>query len=166
MDDLKNRLSKLENAINGLVKNFKKIEDVKKKKDLYEFSNQELMKWLKDNDVDFNENIKDTLVSIVWKNLNEWEWEYYYEEEPEEEEEEEESESLSDLTSDEDDDDGSDGTADVMYDDANGKEVVILVLYMGEFDIADILHTFITLISILSCSGSPREIISFSRNST
>ena len=67
---------------------------------------------------------------------------------------------------DDDDDDGSDGTADVMYDDANGKEVVILVLYMGEFDIADILHTFITLISILSCSGSPREIISFSRNST
>jgi hypothetical protein len=106
MDDLKNRLSKLENAINGLVKNFKKIEDVKKKKDLYEFSNQELMKWLKDNEVDFNENIKDTLVSIVWKNLNEWEWdwEYYYEDEEEEEEGEEESESLSDLTSDDDDD--------------------------------------------------------------
>jgi hypothetical protein len=109
MDDLKKRLSKLENAINGLVKNFKKIEDVKKKKDLYEFSNQELMKWLKDNEVDFNENIKDTLVSIVWKNLNEWEWdwEYYYEDEEdqdEEEEGEEESESLSDLTSDDDDD--------------------------------------------------------------
>jgi hypothetical protein len=107
MDDLKNRLSKLENAINGLVKNFKKIEDVKKKKDLYEFSNQELMKWLKDNEVDFNENIKDTLVSIVWKNLNEWEWEYYYEDQEEDEEDQEEgeekSESLSDLSSDDDD---------------------------------------------------------------
>jgi len=103
MDDLKNRLSKLENAINGLVKNFKKIEDVKKKKDLYEFSNQELMKWLKDNEVDFNENIKDTLVSIVWKNLNEWEWEYYYEDEEDQEEGEEKSESLTDLSSDDND---------------------------------------------------------------
>lgn len=113
MDDLKNRLSKLENAINGLVKNFKKIEDVKKKKDLYEFSNQELMKWLKDNEVDFNENIKDTLVSIVWKNLNEWEWEYYYEDQEEDEEEQEEgeekSESLSDLSSDDNDYEGGNG---------------------------------------------------------
>jgi hypothetical protein len=102
MDDIKNRLSKLENAINTLVKNFKRIEDVKKKKDLYEFSNQELIKWLKENDIEFNENIKDTLVSIVWKNLNEWEWEYYYEEEPDEEDEEDEekSESLSEFTSD------------------------------------------------------------------
>ena len=106
MDDLKKRLSKLEDAITGLVKSFKKIEDVKKKKDLYSFSNQELMKWLKDNDVEVSENIKDTLVSIVWKNLNEWEWEYYYdEEEPEEDPEEaDDSESLSDLSDESDND--------------------------------------------------------------
>ena len=102
MDDLKNRLSTLENTIICLVKNLKKIEDVKKKKDLYEFSNTQLIKWLKDNEIDFNDSVKDILVDIVWTNLNEWEWEYYYEEEEDQEEEEEEedddSKSLSDLS--------------------------------------------------------------------
>jgi hypothetical protein len=103
MDDLKTRLSKLENAISNLVDKFKKIEDVKNKKDLYEFSTQQLIKWLKDNDVDFSEKIKDRLIDIVWSNLNEWEWEYYYENDNEESEEEEESESLSDLDESEED---------------------------------------------------------------
>ena len=95
MDDLKNRLSKLENTISNLVDKIKKIEDVKNKKELYNFSTQQLIKWLKDNEVDFNEKIKDRLIDIVWNNLNEWEWEYYYEKD--EEEEESKSESLSDL---------------------------------------------------------------------
>ena len=61
------------------------------------------MKWLKDNQVNYNENIKDTLVDIVWKNINEWEWEYYYEDEEEEEDPEpEKEESVSDLTDDSD----------------------------------------------------------------
>ena len=102
MDDLKKRINKLENVITTLVSGMKKIEDVKKKNDLYNFTNQQLMKWLKDNEVNYNENIKDALVDIVWKNLNEWEWEYYDEigesveesEEEEEEEEEEESEEI------------------------------------------------------------------------
>ena len=100
MDDLKNRLSNLENTINCLVKNLKKIEDVKKKKDLYEFSNTQLIKWLKDNEIDFNDSVKDILVDIVWTNLNEWEWEYYYEEEEveEDDEEDDDSKSLSDLS--------------------------------------------------------------------
>lgn len=97
MDDLKNRLSKLENTISNLVDKIKKIEDVKNKKELYNFSTQQLIKWLKDNEVDFNEKIKDRLIDIVWNNLNEWEWEYYYEKDEEEEEEESKSESLSDL---------------------------------------------------------------------
>jgi len=98
MDDLKNRLSKLENTISNLVDKIKKIEDVKNKKELYNFSTQQLIKWLKDNEVDFNEKIKDRLIDIVWSNLNEWEWEYYYEKDEEEEEEEKsDSESLSDL---------------------------------------------------------------------
>jgi len=92
MDDLKNRLSKLENTINTLVNNFKKIEDVKRKKDLYQFSTNQLIKWLKDNEVDFNESIKDRLIDIVWTNLNEWEWEYYYEDEEETELSEDEAE--------------------------------------------------------------------------
>jgi len=88
MDSLKNRISKLENTINTLVNNFKKIEDVKRKKDLYSFSTQQLIKWLKENEVDFNESIKDRLIDIVWTNLNEWEWEYYDDEEEEESDEE------------------------------------------------------------------------------
>ena len=85
MNDINERISKLENVINNLVNSFKKIEDVKKKNDLYSFSTQQLMKWLKDNEINYNENIKDTLIDIVWKNLNEWEWEYYDDEEEEEE---------------------------------------------------------------------------------
>ncbi len=92
MDDLKNRLSRLENTINTLVNKFKKIEDVKKKKDLYTFSTQQLTKWLKDNEVEFSEKIKDRLIDIVWSNLNDWEWEYYYEKEDEADEEAEEDE--------------------------------------------------------------------------
>jgi len=88
MDSLKTRLSKLEKTINTLVNNFKKIEDVKRKKDLYNFSSQQLIKWLKENEVDFNESIKDRLIDIVWTNLNEWEWEYYDDEEEEESDEE------------------------------------------------------------------------------
>ena len=98
MNDINERISKLENVINNLVNSFKKIEDVKKKNDLYSFSTQQLMKWLKDNEINYNENIKDTLIDIVWKNLNEWEWEYYYEE-PEEEKEESCEEEKSDSDS-------------------------------------------------------------------
>ena len=93
MDSLKTRISKLEKTINNLVNNFKKIEDVKRKKDLYSFSTQQLIKWLKENEVDFNESIKDRLIDIVWTNLNEWEWEYYEDEDKEEEEDEEEGDS-------------------------------------------------------------------------
>ena len=91
MDDLKNRMSNLENTINNLVNSMKKIEEVKSKEDLYSFTNQQLMKWLKDNQVNYNSNIKDTLVDIVWKNINEWEWdwEYYYEDEEDEDQEDE-----------------------------------------------------------------------------
>ena len=103
MDKLNTRLSNLENVISNLVSSMKKIEEVKKKDDLYNFTNQQLMKWLKDNQVNYNENIKDTLVDIVWKNINEWEWEYYYEDEEEEEDPEpEKEESVSDLTDDSD----------------------------------------------------------------
>jgi hypothetical protein len=102
MDDLKTRLSKLEKTINNLVDKFKKIEDVKNKKDLYQFSTQQLIKWLKDNQVDFSEKIKDRLIDIVWTNLNEWEWEYYddegEEDEEEDEEEEEDNEASESLT--------------------------------------------------------------------
>ena len=101
MDKLNTRLSNLENVISNLVSSMKKIEEVKKKDDLYNFTNQQLMKWLKDNQVNYNENIKDTLVDIVWKNINEWEWEYYYEDE-EEHPEPEKEESVSDLTDDSD----------------------------------------------------------------
>jgi len=103
MDDLKNRISNLENTINNLVSSMKKIEEVKTKEDLYSFTNQQLMKWLKDNQVNYNSNIKDTLVDIVWKNINEWEWEYYYEDDQEDEDQEDEDqedkeESLSELS--------------------------------------------------------------------
>jgi hypothetical protein len=123
MDDLKNRLSSLEKTINNLVNNMKKIEDVKNKEDLYAFTNQQLMKWLKDNQVNYNSNIKDTLVDIVWKNMNEWEWEYYYEDEEDQEEDQEEGEdedeeiennkddSLSDLSSSSDEEEEGDGKA-------------------------------------------------------
>ena len=84
MDSINKRIDNLENTINKLIDSLKKIEDVKNKQDLYSFSTQQLIKWLKDNEVVFDENIKDTLVDIVWTNLNEWEWDYYYEEESEE----------------------------------------------------------------------------------
>jgi len=93
MNDLKTRLSNLENLVSNIASSLKKIEDVKKKDDLYSFTNQQLIKWLKDNEVNYNENIKDTLIDIVWKNLNEWEWEYYYEESEESEESEENKDS-------------------------------------------------------------------------
>ena len=79
MDSINKRIDSLEKTINNLIDSLKKIEDVKNKQDLYSFSTQQLIKWLKDNEVDFNESVKDTLVDIVWTNLNEWEWEYYYE---------------------------------------------------------------------------------------
>jgi hypothetical protein len=57
----------------------------------------------------YNENIKDTLVDIVWKNLNEWEWEYYYENDEEDNDQPEETAAdddseLSDLTNSDSDD--------------------------------------------------------------
>ena len=79
MSDINERISKLENVIKNLVNSFKKIEDIKKKEDLYSFSTQQLIKWLKDNEINYNENVKNVIIDIVWKNLNEWEWEYYYE---------------------------------------------------------------------------------------
>lgn len=88
MDEIKDRLSNLENVISNLVSSMKKIEDVQSKKDLYSFSTKQLIKWLNDNEVEYQEDIRDRLVDIVWKNLNEWEWEYYYEDEDEEESEE------------------------------------------------------------------------------
>ena len=115
MDDLKKRLGNLENVISNLVSSLKKIEDVKKKDDLYSFTNQQLMKWLKDNQVNYNDSIKDSLVDIVWKNLKEWEWEYYYENEEESEEEPDEepkeesdnfSENFSESSSDDDEESG------------------------------------------------------------
>ena len=94
MDSINKRLDRLEKSINGLIDSLKKIEDVKNKQDLYSFSTQQLIKWLKENEVVFDENIKDTLIDIVWTNLNEWEWDYYYEEsEPSEEHEEPEESS-------------------------------------------------------------------------
>ena len=104
MNSINKRLDTLENTINNLVNSLKKIEDTKTKQDLYSFSTQQLIKWLKDNEVDFNESVKDTLVDIVWTNLNEWEWEYYYENDESSENDEisetdknDDSESLSDL---------------------------------------------------------------------
>ena len=89
MNDLKKRIIGLENTITKLTKNLKQIEDVKNKKELYNFSTKQLMKWLRENEVEFNENIKDTLINIVWSNLNEWEWLYYDDSDDEESEEEE-----------------------------------------------------------------------------
>jgi len=92
MDDLKKRMTSLENTINTLVKSLKKINDAKNREDLYEFSTQQLVKWLHDNEVEFKETIKDRLVDIVWENINSWEWEYYDDDEAEEETEAEETE--------------------------------------------------------------------------
>jgi hypothetical protein len=92
MDDLKKRISSLETTINKLVKNLKKINDAKNREDLYEFSTQQLVKWLHDNEVEFKETIKDRLVDIVWENINSWEWEYYDDEEEDEQEADEEAE--------------------------------------------------------------------------
>ena len=99
MSDINERISKLENVIKDLVNSFKKIEDIKKKEDLYSFSTQQLIKWLKDNEINYNENVKDVIIDIVWKNLNEWEWEYYYEDNEElEPEPGSESSSVSELS--------------------------------------------------------------------
>ena len=98
MDDLKKRMTSLENTINTLVKSLKKIKDAKNREDLYEFSTQQLVKWLHDNEVEFKETIKDRLVDIVWENINSWEWEYYDDEEEDEEEEVEEEEEDDDDT--------------------------------------------------------------------
>jgi len=84
MDNINKRIDALEKTINNLVDIMKKVEDVKKKEDLYSFSTQQLIKWLKDNEVHYVSDIKDTLIDIVWTNLNEWEWEYYDEESSEE----------------------------------------------------------------------------------
>ena len=101
MDAINDRLDNLENVITNLVQSFKKIEDVTSKKDLYSFSTKQLIKWLKENEVTFEERVKDTLVDLIWENINEWkdydwEWEYYDDEEASEEaseEADEESES-------------------------------------------------------------------------
>ena len=107
-NEINDRISNLENVIENLVSSMKKIEDVKKKDELYSFTNQQLIKWLKDNEVDYNAHIKDVLVDVVWKNLNEWEWEYYYEEEEEEEEESEDRKSKKKNNSDNESEESSD----------------------------------------------------------
>jgi len=89
MDAINDRLDNLENVITNLVQSFKKIEDVTSKKDLYSFSTKQLIKWLKENEVTFEERVKDTLVDLIWDNINEWkdydwEWEYYDDEETDE----------------------------------------------------------------------------------
>jgi len=96
MDAINDRLDNLENVITNLVQSFKKIEDVTSKKDLYSFSTKQLIKWLKENEVTFEERVKDTLVDLIWENINEWkdydwEWEYYDDEEASEEEADEEA---------------------------------------------------------------------------
>jgi len=92
MDEIKDRLANLENVISNLVSSMKKIEEVQNKEDLYDFSTQQLIKWLKDNEVEYATKVKDQLVDIIWKNINEWEWDYYYSDESEEEESEQEEE--------------------------------------------------------------------------
>ena len=89
MDAIKDRLANLENVIENLVSSLKKIEEVQNKEDLYSFTTQQLIKWLNDNEVEYKGHLKDRLVDIVWKNINEWEWEYHTDDETEEEEEEE-----------------------------------------------------------------------------
>jgi hypothetical protein len=76
MDDLVKRVSKIEEMIKQ-IKNIKKIETVTTKNELYDFSDEQLVNWLKVNEVDFENSIKEKLVDTVWDNLNEWEWEYY-----------------------------------------------------------------------------------------
>jgi hypothetical protein len=122
MDAIKDRLTNLENVIENLVSSLKKIEEVQKKDELYSFTTQQLIKWLNDNEVEYKEHVKDRLVDIIWKNINEWEWEYYYEDESESEPESEppkkknknkkkvvessSSEEFSDLTDSDDDKNG------------------------------------------------------------
>jgi hypothetical protein len=122
MDAIKDRLANLENVIENLVSSLKKIEEVQKKDELYSFTTQQLIKWLNDNEVEYKEHVKDRLVDIIWKNINEWEWEYYYEDESESEPESEppkkknknkkkvvessSSEEFSDLTDSDDDKNG------------------------------------------------------------
>lgn len=109
MDDLKNRLAKIEKTLNTFISSLKKIEDAKNKRELYDFSTQQLTNWLKENEIDFKDHLKDKLVDVVWNNMNEWEWEYYDDEEDQEEEEEEsEDESLEDIEDLEDIDDVED----------------------------------------------------------
>ena len=82
MDDLTKRVAKIEQMIKQ-IKNIKKIEQVTTKNELYDFSSEQLVNWLKVNEVEFKIEIKDKLehkdklVDIVWDNLSEWEWEYY-----------------------------------------------------------------------------------------
>ena len=103
MDAINDRLDNLENVITNLVQSFKKIEDVTSKKDLYSFSTKQLIKWLKENEVTFEERVKDTLVDLIWENINEWkdydwEWEYYDDEEASEEEADEEADEESESS--------------------------------------------------------------------
>jgi len=90
MENINKRLSVIEKTIKSIYSSMKKIEDCKKKSDLNDFSINQLIRWLKENEVDFREDLKENLVDIVWKNINEWEWEEYYEEESEESEEDQE----------------------------------------------------------------------------
>jgi adenine C2-methylase RlmN of 23S rRNA A2503 and tRNA A37 len=100
MESINKRLSAIEKSISSLFNSLKKIEDSKKKSDLKNFSINQLIKWLKDNEVEYQEDMKDNLIDIVWKNLNEWEWEYYDESEDQEDEsEDQEDEPEEDISS-------------------------------------------------------------------
>ena len=79
MENINKRLSVIEKTIKNIYSSLKKIEDCKKKSDLNDFSINQLIKWLKENEVEYREDLKDNLVDLVWKNMNEWEWEYYSE---------------------------------------------------------------------------------------
>jgi hypothetical protein len=90
MENINKRLSVIEKTIKDIYSSMKKIEDCKKKSDLKDFTINQLLKWLKDNEVEFREDLKENLIDIVWKNMNEWEWEEYDDEEEEDQEEESE----------------------------------------------------------------------------
>ena len=88
MEKINKRLSIIEKSISEIVSSLKKIEDVSKKSQLKHFSIKQLIKWLNDNEVEYQTELKENLVDIVWDNLNEWEWEYYDDENENDENEE------------------------------------------------------------------------------
>jgi len=101
MENLNKRLSAIEKTIKNIHSSMKKIEECKKKSDLKDFSINQLIRWLKENEVEFKEDLKENLVDLVWKNMNEWEWEEYYEDDDEEYEEEPEEENEEDQENEE-----------------------------------------------------------------